>query len=83
MVDVYLGELNGIDLLRRFREVQPRIYPVIMTANISVETAARAMSEGAVDYVSKPFTMIRFARLRREPTDFGSSSGSLRGDRGS
>jgi len=57
MVDVYLGAENGIDLLRRFRELQPRIYPLIMTANISVETAARAMSEGAVDYVSKPLTV--------------------------
>src|SRR5215472_6328455 len=57
MVDVYLGSTNGIDLLKRFRELQPKIYPVIMTANVSVETAARAMSEGAVDYVSKPLTV--------------------------
>jgi DNA-binding NtrC family response regulator len=57
MVDVYLGSDNGIDLLKRFRELQPKIYPVIMTANVSVETAARAMSEGAVDYVSKPLTV--------------------------
>jgi DNA-binding NtrC family response regulator len=57
MVDVYLGSINGIDLLKRFRELQPKIYPVIMTANVSVETAARAMSEGAVDYVSKPLTV--------------------------
>lgn len=57
MVDVYLGSTNGIDLLKRFRELQPKIYPVIMTANVSVETAARAMSEGAVDYVSKPLTI--------------------------
>jgi DNA-binding NtrC family response regulator len=57
MVDVYLGSINGIDLLKRFRELQAKIYPVIMTANVSVETAARAMSEGAVDYVSKPLTV--------------------------
>jgi len=56
MVDVYLGALNGIDLLQRLREVRPRVYPVIMTANVSVETAARALAEGAVDYVSKPLT---------------------------
>jgi len=56
MVDVYLGSLNGIDLLQRIKGLRPRIYPVIMTANISVETAARAISEGAVDYVSKPLT---------------------------
>jgi len=56
MVDVYLGALNGIDLLHRLRAVRPRVYPVIMTVNVSVETAARALSEGAVDYVSKPLT---------------------------
>jgi DNA-binding NtrC family response regulator len=56
MVDVYLGAVNGIDVLQRLKELRPRIYPVIMTANISVETAARALSEGAVDYVSKPLT---------------------------
>jgi len=56
MVDVYLGALNGIDLLQRLRALRPNAYPVIMTANVSVETAARALSEGAVDYVSKPLT---------------------------
>jgi DNA-binding NtrC family response regulator len=56
MVDVYLGSLNGIDVLQRIRAVRSNLYPVIMTANVSVETAARALSEGAVDYVSKPLT---------------------------
>ena len=57
MVDVYLGSLNGIDLLQELKAQQPGVYPVIMTANVSVETAARALSEGAVDYVSKPLTV--------------------------
>jgi DNA-binding NtrC family response regulator len=57
MVDVYLGPLNGIDLLQKLRTLQPKLYPVVMTANISVETAARALTEGAVDYVSKPLTI--------------------------
>jgi DNA-binding NtrC family response regulator len=57
MVDVYLGSLNGIDLLQRLKTQQPAMYPVIMTANVSVETAARALSEGAIDYVSKPLTV--------------------------
>ena len=56
MVDVYLGPLNGIDLLQRIRIARPNVYPVIMTANVSVETAAKALAEGAIDYVSKPLT---------------------------
>jgi DNA-binding NtrC family response regulator len=57
MVDVYLGAQNGIDVLQRVRALRPKLYPVIMTANVSVETAAKALSEGAVDYVSKPLTV--------------------------
>jgi DNA-binding NtrC family response regulator len=57
MVDVYLGAANGIDVLQRIQQFRPKVFPVIMTANVSVETAARALSEGAVDYVSKPLTV--------------------------
>jgi len=57
MVDVYLGTVNGIDLLSRLRALKPELYPVIMTAHVSVETAARSVAEGAVDYVSKPLTI--------------------------
>ena len=57
MVDVYLGAENGIDLLGRLRALKPELYPVIMTAHVSVETAARSVAEGAVDYISKPLTI--------------------------
>jgi DNA-binding NtrC family response regulator len=57
LVDVYLGDRNGVDLLPRLRALQPNLYPVIMTARASVETAARSLTEGAVDYVSKPLTV--------------------------
>src|SRR5205085_6964763 len=50
LLDVYLQTSNGIDLLQRLRELQPNLYSVIMTAHVSVETAARSMKEGAVDY---------------------------------
>jgi len=57
IVDVYLGKENGIDLLRRLRALHPGLHPVIMTAHVSMETAARSMNEGAVDYISKPLSM--------------------------
>ena len=57
MVDVYLGAENGIDLLHRLRDLQPDLYPVVMTAHASLDTAARSVAEGAVDYVSKPIDM--------------------------
>jgi DNA-binding NtrC family response regulator len=72
MLDVYLGPLNGIDLLQRFRTIRPNVYPVIMTANVSVETAARALSEGAVDYVSKPLTSEQIRAIAARADSFRS-----------
>lgn len=68
MLDVYLGPLNGIDLLQRLRAKQPQLYAVMMTAHVSVETAARSITEGAVDYVSKPITIdqLRAIALRAD-----------------
>jgi DNA-binding NtrC family response regulator len=63
IIDVYLGPLNGIDLLQRLRALQPSLYPVIMTAHVSVETAARSLSEGAIDYISKPVTIDQLRAL--------------------
>ncbi len=57
LVDIYLGAENGIELVRRLRALQPDLYAVIMTAHVSVETAARSAAEGAVDYVSKPLSI--------------------------
>jgi len=56
LVDVYLGAENGINLVRRLRELLPTLYAVIMTAHVSVETAAQSVGEGAIDYVGKPLT---------------------------
>src|SRR6476646_2700121 len=43
ILDVYLGAANGIDLLQKLRVLHPNLYPVIMTAHVSVETAARSL----------------------------------------
>ncbi len=57
LVDVYLGATDGLDLLRRLRALHPGLYAVAMTAWVSVETAARSVSDGAVDYLCKPITV--------------------------
>jgi DNA-binding NtrC family response regulator len=70
MVDVYLGSTNGIDLVQRLRTLRPKVYPVVMTANVSVETAARALTEGAVDYVSKPLGVEQIRAMAARADEF-------------
>lgn len=63
LIDVYLGESNGIDLLSRMRAFAPDAYYVVMTAHVSVETAARSVSEGAVEYQGKPLRIDDLAAI--------------------
>ncbi len=74
LVDVYLGSINGIDLLQRLRARHPELYPVIMTAHVSVETAARSLNEGAVEYVAKPLTLDQTRQIIQRAEAFRAQS---------
>ena len=54
LVDIYLGEANGVEFLRRIRAIRPDCDCVMMTAHASVETMAQAVKDGAVEYLGKP-----------------------------
>jgi DNA-binding NtrC family response regulator len=55
--DVRMPDLDGIELLRRLRPILPDTAVVLITAFATVETAIRALDEGAFDYVQKPFAV--------------------------
>jgi two-component system response regulator HydG len=54
VTDLQMPGLNGIELLRRAHETQPELVVILMTAFADVETAVRAMHEGAEHYLAKP-----------------------------
>jgi len=54
--DMRLGpSLNGLDVLRAYKAVQPESEVILITAFGSMETAIEAVKAGAFDYISKPF----------------------------
>ena len=55
LVDVRLPDMNGTRLLSTLRAENPGIKQVVLTKYPSVEDAARAIDEGAVAYLLKPF----------------------------
>ena len=70
--DIYLDELTGIDLLRRFQRDHPETRLILITAHATVETAVSAVEEGAFDYLSKPFELddlFRIVRRALEPAE--------------
>lgn len=61
LLDVYLPDLPGTEVLRRIRAM-PGIQPdvVAITAAREVETVRQAMAGGVVDYLVKPFSLATF-----------------------
>ena len=54
--DIRMGTMEeGLNLLDQVRQQYPKLPVVLMTAFGSVDTAVRAVKQGAFDYVSKPF----------------------------
>ena len=57
LLDMRLGEVDGLETLREMRELEPTLPVIVMTGFGSVETAVRAMKAGALDYVQKPMDL--------------------------
>jgi two-component system response regulator AtoC len=55
VTDVKMPDLDGLDLLREVREVDPSPFVIVVTGFGSIDTAIRAVKLGACDYITKPF----------------------------
>ena len=53
--DMRMPFMDGLEVLREVKRINPEIEVIMMTAFASVETAIDAMKEGAHDYIAKPF----------------------------
>jgi two-component system, NtrC family, response regulator len=54
LTDLRMPTMDGIELLKRIKEVSPEIMVILMTAFGTVKTAVKAMRLGAEDYLGKP-----------------------------
>jgi len=63
--------LDGLSLLEIVRREYPSVPVVLMTAFGSIETAVRAVKEGAFDYISKPFNIDELVAIVRRALSNG------------
>jgi DNA-binding NtrC family response regulator len=54
LLDLKLGDMDGLDVLKRTKEMYKELPVIIMTAHGDVESAVGAMKAGAFDFVTKP-----------------------------
>ncbi|HXN34502.1 MAG TPA: response regulator, partial [Polyangiaceae bacterium] len=69
VTDLRMPGLDGIELLRRAREVAPELIVVLVSAFADVETAVRAMQEGAEHYLTKPIQIEELLLVIRRALD--------------
>jgi len=62
LLDVFMPQETGLDILRRLRHEQREIDVILVTAAQDAQTVSTALRLGAVDYIIKPYD---FSRLKQ------------------
>jgi two-component system, sensor histidine kinase and response regulator len=56
VVDIKMPELDGFEVIKIVRKIDPEVVIVVITGYATIETAVDAMKMGAYDFLPKPFT---------------------------
>jgi len=57
ILDLKMPDIDGIEVLKRLKSINPNIPVIMITAHGTIETAIEAMKIGATDYITKPFKL--------------------------
>ena len=63
ITDLKMKPMDGLEVLRNVKEINPLTEVVVMTAYGTVESGVKAMRLGAYDYIQKPFEKDEFVIL--------------------
>lgn len=74
LLDLVLPDMDGMDILKRVKEIAPDLPVIIITGYASAKSAVEAMKLGAEDYIPKPLSLAELGliiekALGRPPLD--------------
>jgi signal transduction histidine kinase len=55
ITDLLMPNMSGTELIEKARHLLPDIVAIVITAHATLETAVKALQQGAYDYIVKPF----------------------------
>jgi DNA-binding NtrC family response regulator len=68
LADIKMPGMDGLEMLRRIKSLKSDAIVIVMTAFATVDTAVKALKDGAFDYVTKPFDPDDLTHLIRNAT---------------
>src|SRR5438876_3120738 len=57
LLDVWMPELDGIELLRRIKSEKPQTHVIMISGHANIQNAVAATRLGAEDFIEKPFSV--------------------------
>lgn len=63
LLDLKLGESDGIHVLKKLKTIKPEVVVIIMTAFGTIESSVNAMKSGAFYYITKPINIEELSLL--------------------
>lgn len=67
--DIRMKGMDGVELLKKVKEINPDAIVLMVTAYASVDTAIDAMKAGAYDYLTKPFKIDEVKHIIKNALD--------------
>jgi two-component system, NtrC family, response regulator AtoC len=70
LLDLKIGEVDGLEILHEIKKQSPKTVVIIMTAFGSLETSLDALSRGAFYYINKPIRLEELELLLTKALEF-------------
>src|ERR1700677_1910599 len=55
ILDMNLPDMNGLDILQKLKSSHPQLPVIMLTGETAIQTAVKAIQQGAHNYLTKPF----------------------------
>lgn len=62
LLDIWMPDIDGISLLKEFKQQNTGVSIVMMSGHGTIETAVEATRSGATDFIEKPLSMAKLLR---------------------
>ncbi len=69
LLDIWLPDIDGIEVLRRIKEQMPEIIVIMMSGHGTIETAVKATKLGAYDFIEKPLSLEKVSLIVKHAID--------------